>query len=225
MEKKWKQFERLVAAVHEALAGADAKIQWDDEIAGRQFDLSIRFSRLAYDYLTVVEVKDYLTPVKEVEAFVTKARRAGANKIVMVSSQGFQSGAIEVARDERIDLFVLAVSEQWPASVKVVQQKPVLGIDDLELLGTDQHVVYRFPTLANALRYYAEHTLFLSREGQQTLHEVIMSTRTTWEPQISGKSQSITVPLVIGTQVQVPFLDPITATALRFSAASQAASN
>ena len=69
MEKQWKQFERLVAAIQQALSGADAAIEWSEDIGGREFDVTVRFSKVAYNYLTVVEAKDYLVPVKEVEAF------------------------------------------------------------------------------------------------------------------------------------------------------------
>src|SRR2546428_327826 len=119
MEKQWKQFERLVAAIQQALSGADAAIEWSEGIGGREFDVTVRFSKVAYNYLTVVEAKDYLVPVKEVEAFVTKGRRAGANKLVVVSSEGFQSGAISVGQAENVDLFVLKEAQVWPSSIKI----------------------------------------------------------------------------------------------------------
>jgi hypothetical protein len=218
MEKKWKHFERLVAAVHLAFAGADARIKWDDDIEGRQFDLTIRFSHLTYDYLTVVEVKDYLVPVKEVEAFVTKARRARANKTVMVSSAGFQSGAIEVARDEHVDLFVLKEAEDWPQYVKVVQEKPVIGITDVELLDPHGSVLHQFPTLSSALRYFVESTLIISPQKKQTLDELIMGKREEWEPSVTSERSQITLPLSSHTRVEVPFVDPIPSAAVRFSA-------
>lgn len=102
---KWKKFERFVAAIHIA-EQKGATVKWNDIIEGRQFDVTIRFKEGLYDYLTVVECKDYATsvPVKEVEAFVTKSRRAKADKAIFFSSNGFQSGAKEVAKDEKISL-------------------------------------------------------------------------------------------------------------------------
>ena len=44
--------------------------------------------------------------ISEVEAFVTFLEDVGANKGVMVSPCGFQSGAISVAKCKNIDLFV-----------------------------------------------------------------------------------------------------------------------
>lgn len=105
---KWKKFERLIAAIHKA-EQKGANVKWNDEIDGRQFDVTIRFKEGLYEYLTVIECKDYSNsvPVKEVESFVTKSRRVKADKAIMFSASGFQSGAKEVARDEKISLFSL----------------------------------------------------------------------------------------------------------------------
>jgi hypothetical protein len=89
--EKWKHFERLVTAVHQ-VADQGAEVRWDETIAGRQFDVTIRFRRGLYDYLTVVECKDYekAVPVEKVEAFVTKAADVQAHQAVMASTSGFQ---------------------------------------------------------------------------------------------------------------------------------------
>ncbi|MBA3335496.1 MAG: restriction endonuclease [Acidobacteria bacterium] len=105
---KWKKFERLIAALHLA-EQKGATVKWNDEINERQFDVTIRFNEAFYEYLTVIECKNYSipVPVKEVEAFVTKSRRVKADKAVMFSTSGFQSGAKKVASDEKISLFSL----------------------------------------------------------------------------------------------------------------------
>lgn len=105
---KWKKFERLVAAIHTA-EQKGANVKWNDVIDGRQFDVTIRFKEGFYKYLTVIECKDYTNPVpvKEVEAFVTKSRRVKADKSIMLSASGFQSGAKEVAKYEKMSLFSL----------------------------------------------------------------------------------------------------------------------
>src|ERR1700730_13796760 len=96
--EKWKHFERLVAAIHKA-ADQGAEVRWNEKINGRQFAVTVRFKKGLYDYLTVVECKDYATPVPvgDVEAFVTKAKDAHANCAVIASPNGFQSGAQDVA--------------------------------------------------------------------------------------------------------------------------------
>ena len=59
---KWKNFERLVTAIHKA-ADAGAEVRWNETIAGRQFDVTIRFRKGLYEYLTVVECKNRAKPV------------------------------------------------------------------------------------------------------------------------------------------------------------------
>jgi hypothetical protein len=108
MNKKWKKFERVVAAIHVA-EDSGASITWNEHINGRQFDVAIRFKFQFYDYLVLIECRDKKSKVKAeaVEAFVTKSRDAGANKSIIVSSSGFQSGAKTVAAKHNIELFTL----------------------------------------------------------------------------------------------------------------------
>jgi hypothetical protein len=107
-EKKWKMFERIVAAIHLA-EQKGATVKWDETIKGRQFDVTVRFKHGLYEYLSVVECKDYATPVpaEKVDALVTKFRDVGADKAIMVAASGFQAGAIDVAKRHGIQLFSL----------------------------------------------------------------------------------------------------------------------
>lgn len=81
---KWKKFERIVAAIHVAEAKG-ATVTWNEDIGGRQFDVAIRFKSQFYNYLTLIECKDWsdAVPAEKVDAFVTKSRKAGANKAIM----------------------------------------------------------------------------------------------------------------------------------------------
>ena len=103
MDKKWKKFERVVAAIHVA-ENSGTSVTWNEHINGRQFDVAIRFKFQFYDYLVLIECRDKKSKVKAepVEAFVTKSRDAGANKAIIVSSSGFQSGAKTVAAKHHI---------------------------------------------------------------------------------------------------------------------------
>jgi len=101
-------FERVVAAIHVA-EQKGASVRWNETINGRQFDVTVRFKQGLYEYLTVVECKDYASPVpaEKVDALVTKYRDIGADKAIMIASSGFQSGAIDVARKHGIQLLSL----------------------------------------------------------------------------------------------------------------------
>jgi hypothetical protein len=107
-EPKWESFERIVAAIHLAETQG-ATVTWNEIIEGRQFDVTIRFKVGFYEYLTLIECRDYNKPVQveKVEAFVTKAKHHKASKAIMVSAHGFQSGAKEVALRENIELYSL----------------------------------------------------------------------------------------------------------------------
>jgi len=111
-------FEKIVAAIHVAeMQGA--VVTWNEIIQGRQFDVAIRFKVGFYEYLTLIECKDYSKPVsvEKVEAFVTKVRHQKANKAIMVSAHGFQSGAKEVASREGIELYSLRQINKLPDDV------------------------------------------------------------------------------------------------------------
>jgi hypothetical protein len=118
IDKKWKKFERLVAAIHMA-ENSGATVTWNEHINGRQFDVAIRFKSQFYDYLTLIECKDEQTRVEaeDVDAFVTKSRDAGANKAIIVSSSGFQSGAKIVAENHNLDLYTLTEIHAMPQKV------------------------------------------------------------------------------------------------------------
>lgn len=113
--KKYQRFEKLVAAVHRAeMKGAE--VTWNETLAGRQFDVVVRFKAGLYEYLTVVECRDRKKPlsVDNVDGLVTKAKDVGANKAVLVSASGFQSGCMEVAKRHGVELFTLRELEEVP---------------------------------------------------------------------------------------------------------------
>jgi restriction endonuclease len=109
---KWKRFERLAAALH-VLKMRGAEVAWNEKINGWQVDVAVRFTFGPYRYLQIVECKDRKDPVDQgaVAEFVTKREKTGANKGVMVSASGFQSGAVRLAQEEGIDIFKLSEIE------------------------------------------------------------------------------------------------------------------
>ena len=218
IEPKWKQFERVVAALHHSLGPAGAKVEWDRHIDGRQFDISVRFSHYSYEYLTLIECKDALVPVGDVDAFVTKARRAGANKAVIVSSVGFQSGALKVAGEERIEAFVLTESDEWPDWMKVVEEVRALAVTDLEILASDGTVLRRFSNDPSALAYFGRMTRFVSPVGTASLDDMVLGRRAEWELGTDDEEQKREVALPPATTVLIPHVDPFMAAAIRFTA-------
>jgi hypothetical protein len=126
LDPKWKRFEKIVAGIH-MLTAEGAEVKFDDEIVGRrtgrprQIDVSIRFKQTYYDYLAIIECKDYdsKVPIEKVEAFRTKIEDVGAMKGIMVSPKGFQEGAIKTAEAHNIELFTLTeIKSDWTKTIK-----------------------------------------------------------------------------------------------------------
>jgi hypothetical protein len=173
---EWQYFERLVAAIHKA-ADHGAEVRWNEIINGRQFDVIIRFKKGLYDYLTVVECKDYGTavPVGEVEAFVTKAADVHAHQAVMASTSGFQSGAQEVAAKHNIELILVTESSEIDPSVFGAQwgdDIDALSIETIELEYADGERK-TLPEQSNAMTYYVNQIVLQTRADTRTLDSII----------------------------------------------------
>lgn len=171
-KKTWQKFEQLVVAIHKAEMN-NAIIKWDDKINGRQFDVTVRFKNGDYDYLTVVECKNYSTPVKaeKVEALVTKARDAHADKAVMFSAKGFQSGAIDVARNHGIRLYSLQEPEKIPDDLLEPDPIEMVHIYDIVLIRPDGSI-YELTNDPMKLRYYMNEMLIKHQLGDVTLEKL-----------------------------------------------------
>jgi hypothetical protein len=202
-EKKWRSFERLVAAIHTA-ADAGAQVKWGDSINGRQFDVTIKFRKGLYDHLTVVECKDTErpVPVEKIDAFVTKASDVHANVAVIASTAGFQSGAIETAKRHNINLIqitpstdidVAAFGAEWGDPTDALHIKEV----SLEYVEGERK---RLPTEANVLTYYMIHTILQSGIARMSLDSVV--SRGLCE--VTDTYTDFVIPVSNGTQVIAP---------------------
>jgi len=176
---KWKHFERLVAAIHHA-ADQGADVRWNEKIGGRQFDVTIRFRRGLYDYLTVIECKDYEkpVPVEKVEAFVTKAADAKADHAVLASTSGFQQGAQDVARKHNMTLIHVTESSDIDLSSmfgpRWGEPTDALHIQAIELEYTDGEKKL-LPEEAHAMTYYVEHVVLQCGSESATLNAMVQA--------------------------------------------------
>lgn len=172
--KKWKVFERLVAAIHIAKSRG-AKVAWNDHINGRQFDVTICFKHGFYEYLTVIECKDYRrqVPVEDVESFVTKSIDVKANKAIMVSSSGFQEGCIKVADRHNIDLFTLEQINRVSEETLSTELSPALNIYDVQLHTPGSPSVVSLPEEKNILPYLMQNLLIRSSDKTISLGRLV----------------------------------------------------
>lgn len=176
MAKTWMHFERLVAAIHRT-ADQGAVVTWDDVIQGRQFDVTIRFKKGLYEYLTVIECKDFEkpVPVEKVEAFITKSSDARAHHAVMASRSGFQIGAREVAAKHNLTLLHVAEQEEVDISIFGAHWSgttDMLHIDWIELNYVDGEAK-RLPQVAHAMTYYAYHTILQWGSVKRSLDDIL----------------------------------------------------
>jgi hypothetical protein len=128
-EPKWKRFEKLIHDIHTQFAPEGAVVKLDDEIVGvlsrtrRQLDITIRVKVAHYDVLIVVECKDQARPidVAEIGSFASVLEDVKANKGVMISTSGYTTAAVEIARAHGIDTrtFIDTESVDWRTEVAI----------------------------------------------------------------------------------------------------------
>jgi Restriction endonuclease len=210
--EKWKHFERVVAAIHKA-ADQPADVRWNETINDRQFDVTIRFRRGLYEYLTVIECKDYQTavPVDKVEAFNTKARDVKAKCVVMASTSGFQSGAQEVALRHDVTLIHVTESAELDPSVfgaKWGDEIDVLSIKTIELEYADGEK-FKLREEPNAMTYYVRNIVFQNPSETCTLDAVITKLSTQLERGKLDEYKDNVIDCAPDTQVIAPDYDEI----------------
>jgi hypothetical protein len=79
----------------------------------------VRFRQGFSDYLAIVECKDEKVSIDQVESLSKKQEDVGAARVILVSSKGFQKGAIAAAESYGIDTHVLTEERaDWTRSVR-----------------------------------------------------------------------------------------------------------
>jgi restriction system protein len=117
-----KQFEQVVADVLRELGSGLKHFRVEEQEVvtapdGRyRIDVTARFRVLDADFLVLIECKDHSRPVEreDVQVLADKTRAASAQKAMLFSTNGFQSGAIEYAASHGIALIrVLEGALTW----------------------------------------------------------------------------------------------------------------
>ena len=201
---KLEKFERVVAAIHRAQVSG-GEVRWNDVINGRQFDLTIRFKFGLHDYLTVIECKHYSgrVSVETVDALVTKARDVQANKAILVSSNGYQSGCIPVAERHGISLLVLSENIAEDVSHFADVFVPALNIYGARLV-LHNGELFEFEDVAGRLAYLMSQSRVMGHSGATTPNELIRNWQLS-KPSISLKGESsVSIELDAGARISIP---------------------
>lgn len=213
-----KRLERLVAAMHHA-ESTGAIVTWNDEIAGRQFDVTIRFKFGLHSYLTVIECKDYSSKVSvdKIDAFVTKARDSNANKAVFISSQGFQSGCFPIAERHGIQLLILSETTDTSIPELVERFTPGLNIFDVSFRTSQSGDFIEFEDWGGRLAYLMNHSKLESPEGEKTPNQLIHEWQMTQPPINLDKETHVELPLSPGSQLCEPNGEAVPVAAMLFT--------
>lgn len=192
-KKRWRLFEKLVAAIHR-VEQRGAEVCWNSKINGRQFDVTVRFKAGNYSYLTVIECKDLARSVEvgAVEAFVTKSRRAKANKAIMVASHGFQSGCFEEAEISGIELFTLEEIDELPPGAVDVGLIPALNFRSFKLTGPEGEL--QLPEHRNILPFLLKETIISNHRGRCSIEAMLEQRHDEFDRKASTEPIEQTVP-------------------------------
>lgn len=122
----WKQFEVLVANIQKELSG-DSVVTHNDKILGRksgvirQIDVSIRGKVGQFDFLVIIDCKDYAQPVdvKDIEDFLGLIDDVGAQQGAMVSAKGYTEAARNRGVNAGVALYRVVDTDphKWQAKV------------------------------------------------------------------------------------------------------------
>lgn len=120
------EYEEFVRQVVESLVGVDVfhGREFEGRITGRKIKVDVSFVlRIAggADMLVLVECKHYnhRVPVDDVDEFHSKIDDIGAQKGILITTVGFQTGAVKAATGRRIALALLTRDHQ-PSEIEYV---------------------------------------------------------------------------------------------------------
>ena len=195
------------SAIHQA-ADRGANVRWNESIRGRQFDVTIRFQKGLYEYLTVVECKNFESPipVEKVEAFVTKSADVQAHHAVMASTSGFQKGAREVARKHSMTLIHLTESSDIDLSLFGAHWEgttEILHIDSIELEYTDGDRK-RLSNRSDIMTYYVNQTTIQIAGETQPLRYLVERAWPNFLTGVAGAYSDHTISCPVGARVVGP---------------------
>lgn len=117
----WKDFEKFVAEMYKD--SADVEVQHDVTLTGkyndkRQVDVLVTQKTKLHTYKTIIECK-FLSKEKVnrpiIDVLAAAIEDLDANKGVIITTVGFEAGAIEYAKGKNIDIFLIrnVLEEEW----------------------------------------------------------------------------------------------------------------
>lgn len=213
-----KRLERLVAALHHA-ESAGGTVVWNDVIEGRQFDVTVRFKYGTYTYLTVIECKEYSSKVsvEKVDALVTKARDAKANKAIMISTKGFQSGCFPVAERHGVQLLVLTETSQTLATDLVAKMVPGLNLYDVRFGLRPGNGEVELEDWGGRLAYLMRHAKIVAPAETRTPDQLVNDWQLTGPSIDPSRENQVEIALAPNAELHLPHEDAQFVSSMRFA--------
>jgi hypothetical protein len=120
MSQESDEYELFVEKIYKKLLGAKVTVHrrkpYTGRVSGREIvvDVSFNYDLAGADLLCVIECKCYnhAVPVDDVEEFHSKLDDIGAQKGIMITTVGYQDGAMRTAKGRRIALALLTNKSQ-----------------------------------------------------------------------------------------------------------------
>jgi len=146
MTAQWREFEKLIARIEQAMAPLDAAVRSPDRIPDkvtgqlREVDASIRYKVGTCPILITIECRDRssIEDVRWIEQLAEKKRSIGASMTLAVSSSGFSDPAMKKA--SAVDIEIRTLSDmaaedfrQWLAVQHVVLDVREWSLSELAL--------------------------------------------------------------------------------------------
>jgi restriction endonuclease Mrr len=87
----WRSFEEFVARIYKEI-DPNAEVSHNQEVEGRQIDVTIRKKVVGIDLLFIIQAKWYKRPVEvtHIDAFESVIKEVGASKGILVCNKGLR---------------------------------------------------------------------------------------------------------------------------------------
>ena len=133
MAKRGRSLELIISSLEKLLSNSDIEIKSPDKLYDknindhREVDISIKGKIGSHKILIIIECKDFNIPLNiiHIEQLKTKRDALNANKLIVVSKNGFSKNATEFAKKHGIEIRKLSeinenIIENWISRIEFI---------------------------------------------------------------------------------------------------------
>lgn len=197
---KWKKFARVAAAV-ERVQRDGANVKWNSRLVGERFDIVIRATYERHELLIVVNCVDIgsaVTPAT-VNNFAQKVERSGAHMGIMVSTSGYEEGALKLSADLSVGLLDGTTMHEMSDVTLANTFKPAMLIYNFRFVAKDRNEQLTFPEEPPVLRFFMRETRIEGPGIETYPEEMVNAAHENVISRVLGRPQDYELPLPEGT--------------------------